>query len=82
MLIHPEFNTILDEIHKPTSSSNPLIPVNEIEPGDGIALTNEVISVVSRRRGAVVSQGTIVKFDLFPGFFRVNHLYKALRSSH
>ena len=38
-----------------------------MEPGDGIAMTNEVIDVVNRRKGAVVSQGTSVKFDLFPG---------------
>ena len=62
---HPEFVTIQEELN--VKSIDPLVPVDEMEPGDGIAMTNEVIDVVNRRKGAVVSQGTIVKFDLFPG---------------
>ncbi|KAJ3362183.1 hypothetical protein HDU91_003540, partial [Kappamyces sp. JEL0680] len=62
---HPEFETIREELK--SNTIEPLVPVNEMIPGDGIAMTNEVIDVVNRRRGAVVSQGTIVKFDLFPG---------------
>jgi protein-tyrosine phosphatase len=62
---HPEFDTIRDELLN--SETDPLVPVDELEPGDGIALTNEVLDVVNRRHGAVLSQGTILKFDLFPG---------------
>jgi hypothetical protein len=67
---HPEFETIREELNSKTIE--PLVPVNEMMPGDGIALTNEVIDVVHRRKGAVVSQGTIVKFDLFPGAQKVS----------
>jgi protein-tyrosine phosphatase len=63
--IHPEFNTIREELLG--FEIDPLIPVDEMEPGDGIALSNEVLDVVNRRKGAVLSQGTIVKYDLFPG---------------
>jgi protein-tyrosine phosphatase len=56
---HPEFGTIREEFMSP--SSDPLVPVDEMEPGDGIALTNEVLDVVNRRNGAVLSQGTILK---------------------
>jgi hypoxanthine phosphoribosyltransferase len=62
---HPEFDTIREEMLG--EEMDPLVPVDEMEPGDGIALSNEVVDVVNRRRGAVLSQGTIVKFDLFPG---------------
>jgi protein-tyrosine phosphatase len=64
-LKHPEFNTIREELLG--ADLDPLVPVDEMEPGDGIALSNEVLDVVNRRKGAVLSQGTIVKFDLFPG---------------
>ncbi|KAI8898833.1 inositol hexakisphosphate-domain-containing protein [Globomyces pollinis-pini] len=62
---HPEFETIREELL--SDSVELIVPVAELEPGDGIALTTEVIDVVHRRKGAVLSQGTIIKFDLFPG---------------
>ena len=62
---HPEFSTIRDELE--TDSISPLVPVQELEPGDGIALSSEVLDVVNKRNGAVLAQGTIIKYDVFPG---------------
>eukprot|EP00835_Amoeboradix_gromovi_P005034 NODE_437_length_8620_cov_0.295857.p1 type:complete len:1033 gc:universal NODE_437_length_8620_cov_0.295857:8421-5323(-) len=44
-----------------------LIPVEQILPGDGLALTNEVLNVVLNRNGQVLAQNTILKDDCFPG---------------
>ena len=68
--MHPEFETIREELK--SNTIDPLVPVAELEPGDGMALTNEVLDVVNRRKGAVVSQGTIIKFDLFPGAQKIS----------
>ena len=66
ILQHPEFETIKEESLF-NENFDPLVPVSELEPGDGIALTDEVLDAVNRRRGAVLSQGTIIKYDVFPG---------------
>ena len=57
---HPEFATIKEESLF-NDNFDPLVPVSELEPGDGIALSDEVLDAVNRRRGAVLSQGTIIK---------------------
>ncbi|ORZ36629.1 inositol hexakisphosphate-domain-containing protein [Catenaria anguillulae PL171] len=44
-----------------------LVPVDAQTPGDGIALTSEVMDVVTGRRGAVLARMTILKHDVFPG---------------
>ncbi|KAH6582488.1 hypothetical protein BASA61_008518 [Batrachochytrium salamandrivorans] len=62
---HPEFSTISEELE--TNGVDLLTPVEEIAPGDGIALSSEVVDVVNRRDGGVLAQGTIIKYDLFPG---------------
>lgn len=58
---HPE----LESIHQELNSADilALTPVDDLVPGDGLALTNEVIDVVNGRQGAVVAQGTIIKVD-------------------
>ena len=63
-LKHPEFKTIREELDGNIVS---LTPVDILAPGDGVALTNEVLEVVNSRQGAVVAQGTIIKYDVFPG---------------
>ena len=44
-----------------------LIPLEQITPGDGLALTNEILNVVKNRNGQVLAQNTILKDDCFPG---------------
>ncbi|KAI8816483.1 inositol hexakisphosphate-domain-containing protein, partial [Fimicolochytrium jonesii] len=44
-----------------------LTPVEHLRPGDGMALSTEVLEVVKSRKGAVLSQGSILKGDMFPG---------------
>ncbi|KAI9221936.1 inositol hexakisphosphate-domain-containing protein [Blastocladiella britannica] len=44
-----------------------LTPVEKQTPGDGIALTSEVLEVVQARRGAVLARQMILKHDAFPG---------------
>jgi hypothetical protein len=44
-----------------------LLPVGQLRPGDGVALTSEVVTVVEKRRGAVLAAQTILKYDHFPG---------------
>ena len=56
---HPELQTIQEELEEENILS--LTPVDILAPGDGVALTNEVLDVVNRRHGAVVAQGTIIK---------------------
>lgn len=62
---HPEFQSIREELEE--ENLIPLTPVDYLAPGDGVALTTEVLDVVNRRHGAVLAQGTIVKYDYFPG---------------
>ncbi|KAI8918923.1 inositol hexakisphosphate-domain-containing protein [Entophlyctis helioformis] len=72
LAMYPEFATIREEIEPPSSASGalsiqPLIPVEQLAPGDGIALSSEVLDVMRRRNGAVLGQGSMIKYDLFPG---------------
>ncbi|KAJ3127930.1 hypothetical protein HK100_009462 [Physocladia obscura] len=62
---HQEFETMLEEMEQGGFKS--LVPVEHLMPGDGIALTNEVINVVDGRNGAVLAKHTILKVDVFPG---------------
>ncbi|KAI9192964.1 inositol hexakisphosphate-domain-containing protein [Polychytrium aggregatum] len=62
---HPEFKTMREELHN--ADEKCLMPVEKLEPGDGIALTNEVMEVVNQRNGSVLAQHTILKYDMFPG---------------
>lgn len=56
---HPELESIRQELD--TAGILGLTPVEDLVPGDGLALTNEVRDVVNGRQGAVVAQGTIIK---------------------
>ncbi|KAJ3409888.1 hypothetical protein HDV05_004169 [Chytridiales sp. JEL 0842] len=60
-----EFDTILEEMER--GDLNSLIPVENLSPGDGIALTTEVLEVVNSRCGSVLAKQTILKVDVFPG---------------
>ncbi|KAJ3357018.1 hypothetical protein HDU83_009188 [Entophlyctis luteolus] len=62
---HQEFDTILEEMEHTGMKS--LVPVEHLSPGDGIALTNEVLEVIETRNGAVLAKHTILKVDVFPG---------------
>lgn len=62
---HQEFNTILSEMEH--SGAVTLLPVEQMAPGDGLALTSEIIKVVGGRRGAVLASNMIMKDDHFPG---------------
>ena len=62
---HMEFQTILGDMEK--MGERALLPVAELKPGDGVALTTEVSSVVASRKGAVLAQSMILKDDHFPG---------------
>ncbi|KAJ3072961.1 hypothetical protein HDU98_002548 [Podochytrium sp. JEL0797] len=62
---HKEFDTMLEEMEHGGLKS--LVPVEHLMPGDGIALSNEVIDVVDGRNGAVLAKHTILKVDVFPG---------------
>ncbi|RCH91776.1 hypothetical protein CU097_012255, partial [Rhizopus azygosporus] len=66
---HPELNTILDDLLCASEEEQfrSLMPVEKSLTGDGIALSSEVMSVVSRRHGQVLAQQTILKHDAFPG---------------
>ncbi|RUS27280.1 hypothetical protein BC938DRAFT_483485 [Jimgerdemannia flammicorona] len=65
MARHQEFDTILQELERDGMES--LVPVEKLNPGDGIALTSEVLSVVNQRKGQVLALQTILKHDAFPG---------------
>lgn len=62
---HGEFKTLLDELD--SSGLEALLPVQKLLPGDGVALTSEVLDVVNNRCGAVLGAQTILKHDMFPG---------------
>ena len=62
---HKEFRTMMDEME--SSGEHCLMPVGEMSPGEGVALTSEVAAVVNERRGSVLAQQTILKYDHFPG---------------
>ncbi|KAI8393383.1 inositol hexakisphosphate-domain-containing protein [Radiomyces spectabilis] len=61
---HQEMECILLMFHADDESL--LVPV-EKSVGDGVALSSEVMRVVSARRGQVLAQQTILKHDAFPG---------------
>ncbi|KAG0177898.1 hypothetical protein DFQ29_004184 [Apophysomyces sp. BC1021] len=61
---HLEMATILLELQKDRLEL--IIPVEKAV-GDGVALSSEVMRVVSARHGQVLAQQTILKHDAFPG---------------
>lgn len=66
----PELGLMRSELESGTLNS--LIPVEQMRPGDGIALTSEVLSVVNSRNGGVLASQTILKYDMFPGCQKMN----------
>ncbi|KAI8886446.1 hypothetical protein K501DRAFT_177643 [Backusella circina FSU 941] len=62
---HPELDTILMDLA--TEEFRLLVPVEKSLTGDGMALSSEVMRVVSARHGQVLAQQTILKHDAFPG---------------
>ncbi|KAI9496168.1 inositol hexakisphosphate-domain-containing protein [Zychaea mexicana] len=66
---HPETNTIRQELRSEDESL--IVPV-EKSLGDGVALSSEVMQVVSGRHGQVLAQQTILKHDAFPGCQKVS----------
>ncbi|KAI3645959.1 hypothetical protein MP228_008887 [Amoeboaphelidium protococcarum] len=65
MANHLEFQTLINEMYH--LKMNSLIPVGNQNLGDGVALSSEVSQVVRSRRGSVLAQHMILKFDHFPG---------------
>lgn len=61
---HQEIATIRLELR--SEDANLIVPV-EKSLGDGVALSSEVMRVVSGRHGQVLAQQTILKHDAFPG---------------
>jgi hypothetical protein len=55
----PEFNTMFLELDH--SGVEALMSVDELSPGDGVALNSEVLAVVNNRSGSVLAQQTILK---------------------
>ncbi|KAI8336649.1 inositol hexakisphosphate-domain-containing protein [Chlamydoabsidia padenii] len=72
---HAEISTILHELRRGEGNTdnmmNQLIPV-EKSIGDGVALSTEVMAVVRKRSGQVLSQNSILKHDAFPGCQKMN----------
>ncbi|KAI8143663.1 inositol hexakisphosphate-domain-containing protein [Fennellomyces sp. T-0311] len=66
---HQEITTIRQELQ--TEEEHLLVPV-EKSVADGVALSNEVKEVLSKRDGQVLAQQTILKHDAFPGCQKVN----------
>ena len=62
---HEEIKQMMHDLQQ--ASFKDVVPVNVLAPGDGLALSNEVLQVVSRRNGQVMGQNTILKDDAFPG---------------
>ncbi|KAJ3117238.1 hypothetical protein HDU96_007497 [Phlyctochytrium bullatum] len=65
-----EFETMLEELEN--SGLKGLIPVEQLSPGDGIALSSEVLDVVTGRNGSVLAKQTILKADVFPGAQKIS----------
>ncbi|KAJ3335694.1 hypothetical protein HDU93_004652 [Gonapodya sp. JEL0774] len=63
---HKELKTMHHELLQ-AESVTVITPVDHLKPGDGVALTTEVVQVVNSRCGQVLGPQTIVKADLFPG---------------
>ncbi|KAI8377229.1 inositol hexakisphosphate-domain-containing protein [Choanephora cucurbitarum] len=65
---HPELGTILQDLLETKDEFSALVPVEQsLGGGDGIALSSEVMRVVTARHGQVLAQQTILKHDAFPG---------------
>ncbi|KAI8354158.1 inositol hexakisphosphate-domain-containing protein [Blakeslea trispora] len=65
---HPELGTILQDLLETKDEFSALVPVEQsLGEGDGMALSSEVMRVVSSRHGQVLAQQTILKHDAFPG---------------
>lgn len=62
---HPELDTILMDLA--TEEFRLIVPVEKSLTGDGMALSSEVMRVVTARHGQVLAQQTILKHDAFPG---------------
>eukprot|EP00834_Sanchytrium_tribonematis_P007654 NODE_726_length_4415_cov_0.494556.p1 type:complete len:1175 gc:universal NODE_726_length_4415_cov_0.494556:3709-185(-) len=62
---HEEILQMFKELSK--ASIKDLLSIDKILPGDGLALTNEILKVVKSRNGQVLAQNTILKDDCFPG---------------
>ncbi len=56
---YPELETIKEELNSTTI--DPLIDLDQLEPCNSIAFDEEVFNVVKKRRGSVLSQMTILK---------------------
>ncbi|KNE59574.1 hypothetical protein AMAG_18209 [Allomyces macrogynus ATCC 38327] len=70
---HPELGAMLRELEEAAVEGDAravaahVTPVDALQPGDGIALSSEVLQVVRARKGAVLGNLTILKHDAFPG---------------
>jgi hypothetical protein len=66
---HAEIVRMLDELEDAGAAGHKevLLPIHVLQPGEGIALTTEVLEVVRHRRGSVLASYTILKYDHFPG---------------
>ncbi|KNE61257.1 hypothetical protein AMAG_18757 [Allomyces macrogynus ATCC 38327] len=70
---HPELGAMLRELEEAAvegdsrAVASHVTPVDALQPGDGIALSSEVLQVVRARKGAVLGNLTILKHDAFPG---------------
>ncbi|KAJ3366786.1 hypothetical protein GGF32_003430 [Allomyces javanicus] len=70
---HPELGAMLRELEEAAVEGDAravaahVTPVDALQPGDGIALSSEVLQVVRGRKGAVLGNLTILKHDAFPG---------------
>lgn len=74
---HPELESIRQELD--ATGILGLTPVEDLVPGDGLALTNEVRDVVNGRQGAVVAQGTIIKVFLERRDFHSTTCFQAVK---
>ncbi|KAI8078822.1 inositol hexakisphosphate-domain-containing protein [Halteromyces radiatus] len=69
---HAEIGTILQELRRDEIMEH-IAPVEKSSSiGDGVALSSEVMSVVRKRCGQVLSQNSILKHDAFPGCQKMN----------
>jgi hypothetical protein len=68
---HPELKMMQKELSTAMDDEElahaHLVPIEAQTPGDGIALTSEVLDVVGSRAGSVLARQTILKHDAFPG---------------
>ncbi|KAI9099760.1 inositol hexakisphosphate-domain-containing protein [Phlyctochytrium arcticum] len=64
---HAEFAGMKDAMMDCQNGMEAILPVERMDPGDGLALSSEVLQVVKLRSGAVLGKNTILKYDMFPG---------------